>query len=140
MLNTGDTAVMIVCGLALVAAMTVAQAQALSDPTRPPALLEGPAASEAGEHAPAAGLQSIIRSNCGKPGAIINGEFVTLGGRLGDARLMKVGEDFVTLKSPSGRETLKLIPGVEKKLVANGGGTPEKKGACVKGPGDEVKK
>lgn len=139
MLNTGDTAVMIACGLALVAAMTVAQAQALSDPTRPPAMIESPAVGAVGENT-SAGLQSIIRSNCGKPGAIINGEFVILGGRVGDARLMKIGEDFVVLKSPAGRETLKLIPGVEKKLVGNGGAMVGRKAACAGGAADEVKK
>lgn len=143
MTSRGDTAVMIVCGLALLAAMTVAQAQGLADPTRPPAALEkpGPAAGDAaGEAAPPAGLQSIIRSDCGKPAAIVNGEYVVLGGRIGEARLVKIGEDFVTLKGPAGRETLKLMPGVEKKLVAPGRSEAEQKGVCVPKPRHEVKK
>ena len=44
-----------------------------------------------------------------------------LGGRVGDARLVKIGEDSVTLKTATGRETLTLTTGVEKVPVANDG-------------------
>ncbi|MBI4985573.1 MAG: hypothetical protein HZC24_09590 [Rhodocyclales bacterium] len=134
-----DTAVMIACGLALLAAMTVAQAQALADPTKPPASIEKPVAAEAAEAKPApAGLQSVILRAGGKPAAIINGEYVVLGGRLGEARLVKISEDSVTLKSAAGRETLRLMPGVEKTPVAPAR-TGEKK-AAGKAAGKEAKK
>lgn len=136
--SRGDIAVMVVCGLALVAAATVVQAQGLSDPTRPPATLESPAAGTAGAAPAPSGLQTIIHSNCGKPGAIVNGEYVTLGGRIGDARLVTIGEDSVTLVGSAGRETLKLMPGVEKKITAAGGSEKEKEWRCVKNPGNEV--
>lgn len=97
------------CGL--VALSAGARGQALSDPTRPPAAF-GAASADSGSEG--SSLQSIIRSNRGKPGAIINGEYVLLGGRVGDARLVKIGEDSVTLKSPTGTETLTLTTGVEK--------------------------
>ncbi|OHC69151.1 MAG: hypothetical protein A2045_08610 [Rhodocyclales bacterium GWA2_65_20] len=116
MSTRGDTAVMIVCGLALLAAMTVAQAQALADPTRPPALVADPAGGPGATAAPA-GLQSIIRRDGAKPAALINGEYVTLGGRVGDATVVKIGEDSVTLKSATGLETLKLMPDAEKTPV-----------------------
>ena len=112
MKNPADIAIMFVSGLALLATMTVAQAQTLSDPTRPPASIEK---SVDGSEAKAeTGLQSIIRRAGAKPAAIINGEYVVLGGSVGDAKLVRIGEDFVTLKSATGRETLRLIPGVEK--------------------------
>jgi hypothetical protein len=142
MANRGDTVVIIVCGLALAAAVTVARAQGLPDPTRPPATLESPAATAGAgaEKGAATGVQSIIRSNCGKPAAIVKGEYAMLGGRVGDAVVVEIGEDFVTLKGPEGEETLKLIPGVEKTPVANGAAPAEKKGACARAPGDEEKR
>lgn len=119
MKNVADTVVMVVCGLALLAALSVAQAQGLADPTRPPAASASGGAAPAVEAAPT-GLQAIIVSNCGKPAAIINGEFVLLGGRVGEGRLVKIADDSVTVKTGATREILKLIPGVEKKEAAPG--------------------
>ncbi|MDO8933505.1 MAG: hypothetical protein Q7U97_14010 [Rhodocyclaceae bacterium] len=117
MTDRGDFAVMIVCGLSLLAVMTVVRAQALTDPTRPPGVVERSPPAVAGTRAESVattGLQTIIRSRDGKPAAVINGEYVTLGGRVGDARVIRIGEDSVTLQGPAGRETLKLMPGIEK--------------------------
>lgn len=102
--------VLMACGLA--ATFASVRADSLSDPTRPPAAFGSPEAVQgAGE---GSNLQSIIRSNRGKPGAMINGEYVLLGGMVGEAKLVKIGEDSVTLKTASGTETLMLVPGVEK--------------------------
>ena len=103
-------------GLLAALAVAAAHAESLADPTRPPAALGASAADGAPE---ASGLQSIIRSNIGRPAAIINGEYVVLGGRVGDARLVKIGDDSVTLKTAAGTETLMLVPGVEKKAVTD---------------------
>lgn len=98
----------------------LASAQGLPDPTRPPAIVEGePAAATA---APS-GLQSIIRREKGKSAAVINGQYVEQGGRVGDATLERIGEDSVVLRSPGGRETMYLTPGVGKKPAR---GKPEK--------------
>lgn len=94
-------------GILLTAAV---QAETLTDPTRPPAVLGS--TTEAAAEGPT--LQSIIRSNRGKPAAIINGEYVVLGGKVGDARLIRIGEDSVTLRTGTGTETLRLVAGVEK--------------------------
>lgn len=101
--------------LLLLAACTV-QAQS-ADPTRP-AIDTGvgmpagaPAATSAG------GLQSIIQRRSGKPAALINGAVVELGGKVGEARLVKIGDDFVVLRGAMGKEILRLTPGVEKKVV-----------------------
>ncbi len=120
--NRADTAVLIACGLALFAAMTVASAQALVDPTRPPAGIDKPATAETpGEEKPAAsGLQTIIRRKGEKPAAVINGEYVTLGGRVGEARVVRIGEDSVTLRSATGTEVMKLAPGIEKSAPSAG--------------------
>lgn len=88
-----------------------------TDPTRP-ALLEGAAAGGTTELTTAeAGLQSILRPHGGKPAALINGRLVELGGRVGEARLVKIGEDHVVLRGPSGREVLRLTPAVDKKVT-----------------------
>lgn len=90
-----------------------ALAEGLPDPTRPPIGIETDAAAVA---APAAsGLQSIIHRPGGKSAAVINGRYVEQGGRVGDATLVRIGEDFVELRSATGRETLYLTPGIGKK-------------------------
>ena len=71
-------------------------AQGMTDPTQPPASL---AASGPGEVVVApSGLQTIIRRNSATPGAIISGHYVELGGMVGEAKLVKVGEDRVELR------------------------------------------
>jgi hypothetical protein len=97
--------------LLLLALAGVAHAQGLPDPTRPPVLVEGePAATTA-----PSGLQSIIRRDKGRSAAVINGQYVEVGGKVGDARLERIGEDFVVLRSAGGRETMYLTPGIGKK-------------------------
>ncbi len=97
----------------------------LADPTRPPAQATAPTGDAAGAAAVpvATGLQSIILSRHGKgrPAAVINGEVVQLGGKLGEARLVKVEEDHVVLLSGEGRETLRLMPAAEKVMKVGAG-------------------
>jgi MSHA biogenesis protein MshK len=57
----------------------------------------------------------VILKRQGKPAALINGEVVELGGKVGAATLVKVSEDAVVLKGPDGEEILRLIPSAEKK-------------------------
>jgi len=100
----------------LLLAAAAAQAQ-LADPTRPADVATGTTAG-AGAAAPApSGLQSILRRTQGKPAALIDGRIVELGGRVGAARLVRVGEDYVVLRGPQGSETLRLTPGIEKKTA-----------------------
>lgn len=112
-----NTGMRIVGGVALIVALTAGHAQALPDPTKPPAGFDKPAAASgdtATTEPAAAGLQAIIRRQGTRPAAVINGEYVVLGGRLGEARVVAIGDDTVTLKSATGTETLKLAPGVDK--------------------------
>ena len=85
-------------------------AQALTDPTRPP--LELMSAASAGA-APRTPLQSILLSSAHK-GAIINGQYVALGGVYGKAKLVKITATEVTLKGDQGLEVLQLYPPMEK--------------------------
>lgn len=107
----------------------------LADPTRPPAAIAAPETSPAGESAPvASGLQSIILKKEGRPAALINGVVVELGGMVGEARLVQVDEDSVILLGPQGRETLRLIPAVEKQVKVGAGKTAKPIGLnAVKG-------
>ena len=86
----------------------------LSDPTRPAIGL--PSAAEAGSSAgvvqPAhKGLQSIIISPQ-RRAAVIDGETVELGGKIGDATLVEVRESSVVLQGSQGRHVMELFPGV----------------------------
>ncbi|MBU1236894.1 MAG: MSHA biogenesis protein MshK [Gammaproteobacteria bacterium] len=112
----------------IVAALLCAPANAwsLPDPTRPPDFVG--AESAAATPAPS-GLQSIIRRPHGKSAAVINGVYVELGGRIGDATLDRIGEDSVQLRSAGGRETMYLTPGVGKKIA------PTSSGAAKRPPG-----
>lgn len=93
---------------------TAAQGAALHDPMRPPS-----AAASGGlqEDAPAGRqLQSVLLSG-GRKLAIIDGSTVPLGGRVGEARLVHIGETAVTLKTGSETEVLKLYPAIDKRPV-----------------------
>lgn len=95
-------------------------AQGLPDPTRPPPAFEsGAAAPAAGAATPptAPRLQSIIRRQGARSAVVINGVYVELGGKVGEATLDRVGEDSVDLRSTAGRETLYLTPGIGKQVV-----------------------
>ena len=93
-----------------------AQGSALSDPTRPPGAA---AMTQQGvqDEAPAGRqLQSVLLSG-GRKLAIIDGTMVPLGGMLGEARLVKIRDSEVTLKTGEETEVLRLYPAVEKRPV-----------------------
>ncbi len=88
---------------------------ALPDPTRPPDSLEGGAAAKPGGPALSAGLQTVILRKGRKPVALINGEMVELGGKLGEATLIRLSEREAVLQGPLGREVLRLTPSAQKR-------------------------
>jgi MSHA biogenesis protein MshK len=97
-------------------------AQALSDPTRPPAG-SGPAAatpdapaSVKGEPKPAPRLQSVLIAP-GRRLAVIDGSTVALGGKIDDAVVVGIAETHVTLRRGAALEVLPLYPGIERKPV-----------------------
>lgn len=104
--------------LLLLASPLAAQAQPLGDPLRPPT---APSAAAAGSESPSQGsateLQSVLLSPTRKL-AVINGQTVALGGRIGDATLTQVTETGVVLRRGDKLESLRLLPGLEKKKVA----------------------
>ena len=90
-------------------------AQGLADPTRPPLELMAAAAGSA----PRTPLQSILLSSERK-GAIINGQYVPLGGAYGKARLVRITATEVTLRSDGELEVLQLYSPMQKTSVASG--------------------
>jgi len=101
----------------LVSSLAAAAYAQGADPTRPPYETAAPLAQGQPQPAPPGGLQSIMRRKGGKPAAMIDGVVVELGGKVGEARLIRIGEDFVVLRGPQGVETLYLTPGIAKKSV-----------------------
>lgn len=97
------------CGLLLCCAPAAAQ-QALSDPTRPPTVLQAP---ESGVVASGPTLQAI-RTVAGVRTAVISGQTVKTGSHFADQRVLRIDDDQVVLSSATGPQILKLFPGVAK--------------------------
>lgn len=99
-------------------------AEELPDPTQPPAGIyalssgRGTAATTNIVSPSSNGLHSIIISP-NRRAAIINGEMVELGAKVGSARLVEVSESGVVLQSERGRKELALFPGVWLKMKAS---------------------
>jgi MSHA biogenesis protein MshK len=106
-----NRATLLTIATATLLAMAGARAQALTDPTRPPAATAGAPAS--GEEASGAQLQSILLSSRRKI-AVINGNMIPLGGMVGEAKVVKISETEVVLKKGDETEVLKLFPAVDK--------------------------
>ena len=89
--------------------------QSFSDPTRPPAGFHlGSGAPRSGEATGGLVLQSVLIFPDARS-AIISGEHVLLGQKIGGQRLVKVGETEVVLLNGAARRTLKLFPSVDKR-------------------------
>ena len=96
----------------------------VQDPTRPPVLPETPGGPGGEAAAADSGAQTVILRRAGKPAAVVNGQYVAVGDRLGDRKVLRITEDEVVLGGPGGREVIKRTPGVEKKPA---GKTPAKR-------------
>jgi MSHA biogenesis protein MshK len=123
---------MLMQAIATAAALTFSagsSAQTLIDPTRPPLdLIAAAAGADKGATGTATRprLESILLSSARK-GAIINGQYVPLGGLYGKSTLVDVTANGVTLETGRKREVLKLYPLLAKPSGAFGaGGEPEK--------------
>lgn len=105
-------------GFALLLSLTaVGGALAAGDPTRPPAAWlsqDGSMSANAGD---AMRLQSVLLPQRGRPVAIIGGQTVVLGGRIGDARLVRLNEREAVLDGPDGVTRLYLTPDVDKRMI-----------------------
>lgn len=103
---------------ALAAAMLMpaaVMAQGMADPTRPQTGVL------AGASGTAAGLQGAVLQSTLISGrhaeAIISGTLVQMGGRYGDAVVLKISLEEVVLRTTAGLQTLKLFPGIAPRAV-----------------------
>lgn len=87
------------------------------DPTRPPAALGGGGVASTAASGPV--LQSVLIAPRRKV-AVISGETVQVGDRLGDARVTKIAEGEVVLVRGGQTQTLRLFPGIEKQRTKAG--------------------
>jgi len=86
-------------------------AQGLSDPTRPPVIGGGAAPAEfAANPSPA----QVVIISTDRRRATINGRAVALGGRYGNATLVRISDEEIVLQRPEGTETIKLYSSVQR--------------------------
>ena len=104
-------------------------AQILNDPTRPPA---GSYSSDAGDGAAGGPVLQSVMITPTERSALIGGERVKLGGKYGDARVTKITESEVVLRSASGTEILRMYPDVSIKAVEPAPSAGKKKPARKK--------
>ncbi len=95
--------------LLLSCVFSLAQAEELTDPTRPPVSVSAPVDEPAAIKP--VGLQSIFISKS-RRAAIIDGETVELGEKHGAAQLIAVNEGNVVLRGAHGPQVLRLFPDV----------------------------
>ena len=97
-----------------------AQAQALEDPTKPPAMLMPGASASAVATASGPQLQSVLiaRHDGGRHVAVIDGQTVRLGESYKGAQLVHMTETEVVLQRGSERQVLKLFPAAHKATPA----------------------
>lgn len=98
-------------------------AEVLPDPTRPAA--EAGLAGDVAKVASGPVLQSV-KIAPGRRSAVISGQLLAEGERFGAARLVSISESEVVLLGAEGRQTLKLFPGVEKRVALPPQGQPLK--------------
>jgi MSHA biogenesis protein MshK len=116
--------------LALLVFAPAAFAQS-ADPTRPPANWLAPmdGATQSGDGG-GMRLQSVLMRQGGKPVAVIGGKTVTLGGKVGEATLVRLREGEAVLQGADGVTHLYLTPDVQKQMIV----TPKpRKAGQVKG-------
>lgn len=81
------------------------------DPTRPPSPAAGVPGGE--KSAQSRTLQSVLIAP-GRSVAVVDGEMVRVGSRLGDAEVLKIDESGVVLRSSGRTETLRLLPDAKR--------------------------
>ncbi|MCX7628536.1 MAG: hypothetical protein N2Z69_09035 [Methylophilaceae bacterium] len=98
----------------------------LQDPTRPPGMetLGGIDTPQPGAVGPV--LQAVTLSKSRKV-AVISGQEVPLGGRYGEAKLIRLSDSEAVLRNPDGTlQTLSMYTRVEKKVLTPAAGKRKK--------------
>ena len=116
----------LILALCLIACALGAAADTLPDPTRPPNFTAGDSLPEGGMV-----LQSVLISPARRI-AIIGGQAVAVGDRIGEAQVVAINEQEVTIREGKDTRTLRMFTGIEKAQSAPGaktGDTGAKKGS-----------
>ena len=89
-------------------------AQDLNDPTRPPREILGGAP---GTFEPAVSFSpaQVVIISTDRRQATINGHTVALGGRYGNATLVRISDEEIVLQRPEATETIKLYSSVQRR-------------------------
>lgn len=101
-------------------------AQGLPDPTRPPPAFIDPGAAGEGAAEDAGdsmSLQSILVSKRRRQ-AVIGGKVVKVGDMIGQAKVVRIAEDGVVLRTGKHYETLRLFPDIEKRTATKQKASP----------------
>ena len=102
--------------LILIGLSGAVQASNLPDPTRPPAGMDATIPVVA----PSGPVLQLIRTIDGKRMAIISGQAVKVGAKVGEAIVTRIDEDRVVLRGAEGVQTLMLFPDVIKSPTTSG--------------------
>lgn len=99
--------------LALAASLQ-AHAQAMSDPMRPPREILG--GGEAPDTAASTSPAQVVIISSDRRQATINGRTVALGGRYGDATLVRISDAEIVLQKPDSTEVIRLYSSVNRRM------------------------
>jgi MSHA biogenesis protein MshK len=91
------------------------QAQGLNDPTRPPREVLGDAPGVA-DAAPGGSPAQVVVISSDRRQATINGRTVALGGRYGDATLVRISDAEIVLQKGDSTEIIRLYSSVNRKM------------------------
>ena len=113
----------ILLAVVCMAAASTAVAQALRDPTRPPA---ASAKGIAGKTEQSGWILQSVLISPERRYAIINGEVVPVGGSVAGAELVAIAEERVTLRTPEGLRVVHLFPDVTRLGAAESNGAAKR--------------
>jgi len=101
-------------GLALIISLGAPRslAQGLNDPTRPPREILGGA--DAFEHPANLSPAQVVIISTDRRQATINGQTVVLGGRYGNATLVRISDEEIVLKRADSTEVIRLYSSVRR--------------------------
>jgi len=115
---------------ALMLAAGAALAQVVNDPMRPPSgYLERDAAPDAASGRPFV-LQSVKISRSERI-AIVSGETVRQGDKLGSATVVKIADGEIVLKDGDTEQVLKLFPEIDKRAADKRAGARDTRGTAA---------
>jgi len=100
--------------------------QALPDPTRPPDAFRPPLGSTpAAPTAPRFASLPVVILSSDRQQVTINGQTVKLGGRIADAKVIRISDTEVVLQSAEGIESIRFYGAAEKKVLKPGAELPK---------------